>query len=313
MHGAPLIELPLDGRRLEIGTMAAACDQVSPLGHFECVDLAADSYARAEVRHADARFYGVGGDNVLMQAADLYPALDHVHAKALGGRLLRAAANVMRDSRWSAYHVVKAIVRERLAPGSAFDHVRAHMFAGSGGTGFNPALREEGPRLDLLHPLLLPPDDVPKGKCFQILLSCFCPIEYYDQFFPQHQIERVHVFFSQPILEAGLRIPNWILSLNGIERGLARLAFKDRLPERVLRRLTKGTPEDIYTGFIRDNRRALRDYLIDGLLARYEILCPKALELMLADDAVDIDGSAKSIIDFFNWEAWARQWTDQTA
>ena len=312
-HGADLREVFLDHRNMNFEMMARACDQVSPLGHFECTDLAANIYALPEARVADARFYGVGGDNVFLQAADLLPVLDYVGQKGFDAGWLRVAANVMRDGRWSAYHVTKAAVRERLSPEPVFDYVCKRVFAGAGGAGFNPALREEGPRTDLLHPLLIPPDGTPKGKFFQVLLSCFSSVEYYDQFFRKEQVERVHVFLSQPIVEACLRIPSWILSLHGIERGLVRMAFKDELPDVVLRRLTKGTPEEIYDGFLRDNRRALREFLLDGILVKLGILCPNVLEQMLSDEDIEIEVPSKSLIDFFNWEAWARNWMSKEA
>ena len=155
---------------------------------------------------------------------------------------------------------------------------------------------------------MIPPGGPSKGKVFQVLLSCFSPVEYYDQFFRREQVERIHVFFSQPIVEACLRIPSWILTLGGLDRGLARLAFRDTLPDSVLRRLAKGTPEEIYEGFIRDNRDALRAFLIDGLLVKLGILCSPSVERLLSGTEIEFDARTTTIINFFSWESWARNW-----
>jgi asparagine synthase (glutamine-hydrolysing) len=310
VHGGTLTEVLLDHRKVDIEAVAAACTQVCPLGFFDCIDLAADMYALAEVRRADALFYGVGGDNVFLQGADIFPVLDYVHAHGIDRRLPAIAASAMRYSRWSARHVARAVIRERFAPRPAFDHVYDFLFAGVKRPGLNEALLEERPRIDLLHPLLRPPADIAKGKYFQILSSCFAPVEYYDQFFRDEQVERVHVFYSQPIVEACLRIPSWILAHRGIDRGLARRAFQRDLPDPVLRRLTKGTPDEVYEGVFRDNRRQLREFLLDGVLMKLGIFCRATMERLLSQDDAETERVPHSMLDFLSWEAWARNWQE---
>jgi asparagine synthase (glutamine-hydrolysing) len=307
-YRAPLNEVLLDHRRVSFDDIAAACNQVSPMGFFDFLDLAGDLYGLEEVRRADALFYGVGGDNVFLQAAGLLPVLDYVQAKGVGPGFLAVVANAIRDTRRSAYHVLKAAMRQRVNPASLFEDVHPYIFSRTHWPGFSPDLLGGEIDRDLLHPLLVPDEDVPKGKFFQVLSTCFSPIEYYDQFRPDSQVERIHTYFSQPIVETCLQIPTWYFALGGIERGLARRAFQDALPERVARRLTKSTPTEIYQSFLEDNRGRIREFLLDGILIRQGILCRQSIEAILSDESYENQIAPTAIFGFFNWEAWARNW-----
>ncbi len=129
-YGASVEEVHLDHRRVDFHAVARASDQVSPLRFYDFHDVAADRYARDETRLADALFYGVGGDNVFMQSAGIYPVLDYARDRGFDLGLLRVAACAMRDSRQSALHVARAAVRELLSPKPAFGHVYPHLFSG---------------------------------------------------------------------------------------------------------------------------------------------------------------------------------------
>jgi asparagine synthase (glutamine-hydrolysing) len=309
LYGRSLLEVPLDHRRIRFSQVAKASDQVSPLSFYDLLDVASDRNSLPQVRNADALFYGVGGDNVFMQSAGLFPVLDHVRRRGIGRGLMKVALNAMRDSRRSALQVAAALLRERFSPRPVFEQVYTQLFGGITGAGYHPSVLSRGPRIDLIHPLLVPPGKTEKGKVFQVLSSCFSPVEYYDQFGRGGQVERIHIFYSQPIVERCLRIPSWVLALNGIDRGLARKAFQDELPDSVLRRLTKSTPEEVYEGFIRDNRPQLRDYLLNGRLVELEICCRRELEVILSDVQTELKAGSNTIINLFSFESWARNWS----
>lgn len=303
-----LIERPLDPGSIGIDELATTFNQVSPLGTFDCLDRIGKLYDLEEARRADAFFYGVGGDNVFLQAAGLLPLLDYVNANGFGVHFLRMAANAMRETRRSARDIAREVLREKRDPLGALEAAYFNIFIPERWPGYNPELLAGPLETRSLHPLLVPAEHVPKGKYFQIISTCFCPIEYYDQFAPDVQKERIHVYFSQPIVEACLGIPSWHFAMNGIERGLARYAFNDVLPERVSRRLTKSTPTEVYESMLDREFDKMREFLLDGVLVRNHILSRKSLEEILSQEFHEIPVAPTAVFGFFSWEAWARNW-----
>ena len=72
---------------------------------------------------------------------------------------------------------------------------------------------------------------------------------------------------SQPVMEACLAIPSWQWREGGFDRAVAREAFRKDLPDLIAWRRGKGGPD----GFTAPDRRsfppAIRERLLDGLLA----------------------------------------------
>jgi hypothetical protein len=69
----------------------------------------------------------------------------------------------------------------------------------------------------------------------------------------------------QPDCEFALATPTYVLLHNGVSRGLARMAFRDQLPEEIRRRQTKGTGTPFYQHVMRQNLPLLREHLLAGL------------------------------------------------
>jgi asparagine synthase (glutamine-hydrolysing) len=93
--------------------------------------------------------------------------------------------------------------------------------------------------LDGLPDWVLEPDGVPPGKFEQVstLLHMFMVRDPMAGFGGRRVI---HPLISQPVIELCLRLPVWQLCLGGINRGLARAAFRGDIPDCVRLRTTKG-------------------------------------------------------------------------
>ena len=90
---------------------------------------------------------------------------------------------------------------------------------------------------------------------------------------PQH-----HPLLSQPLMEVCLQIPTYLLLRGGRERGLAREAFADRVPEQILRRRDKGSVVSHATEMLRQSEPFVRELLLEGALAGAGVIVRKDLE-----------------------------------
>lgn len=301
-------EIKLSLPNLTFDTISKPRPAVSPMGYMDFIDLAADTSHSPDIELAECYFYGVGGDNIFMQAAGAYPVLDYVGSNGLGRSLGRILMNSARYSQRSLPNLVGLALKEATNPESVMEHAVGLFVGNERLLGVSSEVKNLPLPFDSVHPLLRPREQVPKGKYSQILASCFCAPEYYDPYWPNPK-ERVHIFLSQPMVEACLRIPSWNLAYQGIDRGFARYAFKERLPDAILRRLSKSSPEDVYAGFLSRYRQDIRSFLLDGELCRRRILDHRALERIFSEERATTSVFGHSIVQLTGWEAWARSWT----
>src|SRR5690606_6996824 len=103
----------------------------------------------------------------------------------------------------------------------------------------NPKFATRDSYQQFLHPLLNADEHELKGKYLHILLCALFSLEYYDQWDIEYCAPRVRVYLTQPIIETCLRIPSWVMTYGGVDRGLARKAFQRDLPQDVVRRFSK--------------------------------------------------------------------------
>lgn len=119
---------------------------------------------------------------------------------------------------------------------------------------------------------------------------------------------RFSPLMSQPLLELCLGLPTWLWCSGGINRALARAAFADLLPEAVLRRTAKAGPDSFLRRLFAGNREQIRALLLDGHLARHDLLDRSAIEGAIATDILTADAVAYRLLDLAESEAWVRSW-----
>lgn len=170
------------------------------------------------------------------------------------------------------------MARERISPAPCYRYVHDEMFADFKVPLVNRKVVGDRSHEQSLHPLLIADDDDPKGKYLHILISALFSIEHYDHWDTDYYAARVHAYLTQPIIEACLRIPTWVLTYSGVDRGLARKAFLSDLPRDVVRRFSKSTPDEFYRDIYKHNLAYLRDVLLDGVMVREQLLLRNKLE-----------------------------------
>lgn len=118
---------------------------------------------------------------------------------------------------------------------------------------------------------------------------------------------------SQPVIEAVLRIPSWVLSSGGRDRTLVREACADIVPSEILSRTGKGAMDGYYAELCAANAPYLREALLDGVLVGRGILDKQALEHDLPRDRDPRDGRELLLLQAFAVEVWAHAWSGAPA
>ena len=131
------------------------------------------------------------------------------------------------------------------------------------------------------HPWLKGRFDVPPGKLDHIYAVIDGLIFNYDPLGSSQCFDVVNPLISQPVIEICLEIPSYILAFGRKDRGLARHAFVEDVPPEILTRRTKGGTSRYFSEVIEHNREFLCEFVLDGELARQELIIPELLEPFL--------------------------------
>ena len=252
---------------------------------------------------AEAIWDGQGGDQLFFQVRSAFGAVDFVFQHGTGGdfsRHVRDAARLSRSSYWG-------ILRKSLGLGLL-------RF------GWRPE-NEYRRKVTFLNPAILPTDiidyvwqpwsdessDLPPGKRWQIgLLACL--IHRHRPLPGLQYADEHHPLMSQPLLELCLRIPTYTLLWGGIDRALERTAFRDCVPEPIIRRENKGSIGTAFMSKVRESLPFIRDLLLDGVLVRERIIVRSSLEAYLAGNRPMNPQVLWPFLSCMAAEVWARKW-----
>lgn len=305
----PLVEFELDARMIDLRTCRRMNKEASPHGVFDCIALTGHEFELARETSAQALFTGAGGDNVFFQAPRFLGALDYIRSHPFVAKeTFLIAFEAARYGRTSIWKTLKEMARERVSREPCYEYVHNTLFGARRMPLVDPKLWSEGSYKSFLHPQLIPDHDFLKGKYHHLMGCALFPNRCYDQWDCDYTAGRVHPFFSQPIIELCLQIPTWILTYGGIDRGLARRAFREHLPHDVIMRVSKSTPQTFYDEICRCNRSFLREALLDGRLVTEDILRRDKLEAALGDDDVKLQLRSNDLLGFAATEVWAEEW-----
>ena len=252
---------------------------------------------------AEAIWDGQGGDHLFFQVRSAFGAVDYAFHHGIGGdffQQVRDAAGLSRSSYWG-------ILRKSLGLGLLRFGWRPEDEYHREATFLNP----EALPVDIIDYIWQPwskdCSDLPPGKRWQIgLLACLIHrhrpvpgLQYADQH---------HPLLSQPLLELCLRIPTYTLLRGGIDRALERAAFRDCVPEPIIRRENKGSIAAAFMNKVRESLPFVRDLLLDGVLAKQGIIVRSSLESYLAGNRPMNPKVLWPFLSCMAAEVWARKW-----
>ncbi len=307
-----LLEWELDYRKADLSRIFTSLKLARPHGFFDCKGLTGVTLSLAKEKGAQALFYGVGGDNVFHQAPFNFGALDYVRRHGLLGKdAFKISMEASRYGRKSLTSTILAMLRESLAPVPCRDYIQKEVFAETELDLVNPAFFERDGVEQFLHPLLCPHARDLKGKYLHALMCALFSMEYYDHWDIDYCAPRVRVFLTQPIIETCLRVPSWIMTHGGVDRGLARKAFQNDLPRDVVRRFSKSAPSEYYNDIYDHNLDLLREYLLDGAMVQRGVLLRDKVAAAFQKPDPRLNTRKFMILSYFATEIWLRGWAER--
>lgn len=294
---ADQLQLPLDV--LDLGLEAVTVNPVPPTNSVAprmgvLQHAVSDLLAAAGEHHrVNSHLSGAGGDTVFCYLSSASPAVDALRTKGLlaWARTVNDLATLHNCTFWRAGGLSLKKLRASRAP-----LLRPDLsFVDPSRVALTP---ERHPWFDV------PQDTLPGDRERVVGLA---GTQIFRDITPRSGGRPVRMpLLSQPVMEAALRTPTWMWFAGGRNRAIARDAFADVLPARVLERRSKGTFAGYLGAIYQRNRREIRTLLMSGHLREHLLLEVPALERVLSEDAPPKDQQYLRILSLCMVESWLR-------
>ncbi|MGC1302147.1 MAG: asparagine synthase-related protein, partial [Caulobacteraceae bacterium] len=118
----------------------------------------------------------------------------------------------------------------------------------------------------------------------------------------------LHPLLAQPVMETCLAMPSWLWVEGGVDRAVARGAFREDLPDLVVQRRGKGSLHGYFTRVFEASRGVLRELLADGVLARRGLVDGAAVRAYLDQPRRPRDLDFYRLFELADVELWLRGW-----
>ncbi|MDQ0839216.1 asparagine synthase-related protein [Sphingomonas faeni] len=244
---------------------------------------------------ADLVVTGQGGDALFLNTASPVVAVDR--RRSLGSRASwRSIVDDARRSRHTIWHHLLPAEMDRFRGARPPEYSMVPPWV---------AERTLSPRIQ--HSWIDDAAGLPPGKRLHVAMLANSQVYHSERPSPG-PTPLYHPLLSQPMLEAALSLPAWVLASGPINRGLARRAFAARLPPDVARRGSKGAATTLYGRAAVANLAFLREHLIGGALAGAGLIDAQKLDVTLTTDHLFHGQHNHSLILLASCEAWLRAW-----
>ncbi|WP_162875623.1 asparagine synthase C-terminal domain-containing protein [Sphingomonas crusticola] len=250
--------------------------------------------ALASSMDATAIYHGGGGDNLFYGYLSVAPVADCLLRS--NGRF-RASAGALADlagaSRW---RVMAMAARRALRKRRPIQSGNLRFDFLTGGPSETPYQR---------HPWEDPPADILPGKASHVALLAptLSLVETVD---PLRLIPSVPLLMTQPLVETCLTMPTDLWFAPGRNRAIARTAFAERLPQDVINRRSKGSPDAFIATIFEQRKAEIRALLLDGHLAGSGLIDRARLRAAVDDAALAKGYDFTLVLDLVDAEAWVR-------
>jgi asparagine synthase (glutamine-hydrolysing) len=248
-----------------------------------------------EASEADLTLDGGGGDNMFFALRSVAPVTDAL----LWGRSIAQCWSTARSIAEMAQVSMATVLRR--AGARAFRFSPAYRWQVEHNFLAPDILQSED--LQPRHPWIEPPRGAETGTAAHIALLTAAQgwAEGNDLHSP---VRHRSPLASQPVAEACLKVPSWWWFKEGINRIVARDAFRERLPPAILERKAKGSPDSYIGEIFTANRHHIRSLLLEGAMARAHLLDLPRLEHALASQELVQGTDYHRIMALADVEAW---------
>ncbi len=266
-----------------------------------------DIYSQMARKHgADAYFAGQGGDHLFHEAKVNLIAADYLARHGFGKQFLHAVHTTAFFTKQSFWRVLG----EALSADWLGKSVPLYAPLQDNKKFLSPDALLLVQDDYLLHPWLKSAEGVAPAKFRQIRGL----VDLQSYYWPAGRAEFADIVYpllSQPIIELCLRIPTYVLTVGGRDRGLARRAFANDVPPEIIARQTKGSIGSYFTRMLSRNADTIRELLLDGELASAGMIADDEIEARLRTSKLDRGDEFMLILEYISMEAWLRSWRHQ--
>jgi asparagine synthase (glutamine-hydrolysing) len=267
------------------------------LGHY------AQAIANVHERAArdwgvDAYFSGNGGDNVFFMMHSVTPIVDRINARARPSMILKTIDDVaaVTGADWLTVlrHLVRRYLRgQRHRPPQGDDALL------DGGR-LAAAIENVTP-----HPWFEVPGNVSVGAAAHVAMLRRALGNDGLHSRATHS-PSISPLLSQPVVELCLGFPSWLWVEGGMDRSIARQAFRDVLPTALLNRRSKGGPSGFVHRVYQRHEAQVLEHLRNGPLLQSE-----AIRLPEHSHAGTRVYQPQRLLALTAADAWMRYWNDR--
>lgn len=305
--GCEHIEYPVTPEEtdLSLGLQMDPSPEPSPLLSY--LQRTTVEQALAARSGATAIFNGEGGDSGFCSDSISFAVPDYLRNHGLAPAIFRLASQVALLTEQSSWSVLTGALRRRLGNDN-MGMPREQILSAC--QLVSAELRESfNPNEKFSHPWFQGMRRVPWDK-LRRLGSLITTPDYYNVSATGGATvpEVISPLYAQPVMELLLRIPIYTHFHGGRDRGLARQAFVNEVPEPILRRLWKDRAPGFHEQLLERQRAFLKETLLDGTLVRSGLLNRALLEEVLSAGPTKNAVYPGEVFRHLDSELWARHW-----
>jgi asparagine synthase (glutamine-hydrolysing) len=301
--GCDLIEHRRQAHAVKLERLLELAPSAKPGFSLYALQYAEVEAAIARSARASALFTGYGGDALFLQNGATLAVADYALTHPFGGDLWRIACDASRVDRVSVWRILGTLFRRNYQPFWDIDPERTLVA---------PQVVELLRDVERFIPASLQgARDLPEGKRRHVLGMSRLPATELPLAVPD-AVERIAPLMSQPLIELCLRIPTWVMITGGWDRAIARQAFADELPRRIVRRRGKGGSTDTVRKIFVHQMPFIRELMLEGELVRRGILDRRKVEACFQGEGAGAGrGRMELLVQHVPTEAWLRSWSHQ--
>lgn len=305
--GCEHIEYPLSPEDLDLRLglqMAPSFEPTSLLGFIQRSSI---EHGLIERTGATGIFNGEGGDSGFCSDSVSYAVPEYLSNHGLTPGLFRLASQVALLTQKSSWNVLTGAIRRSVTAthmGIPRDRIMAACQLVS-----DSIKRDFRVNESVTHPWFRDLRRVPWDKLRRLGTLIASP-EYYNVAASPDAVvpELVSPLYAQPVIELLMRIPIYTHFHQGRDRGLAREAFVEEVPEPILRRLWKDRAPGFHDVMVDRQRGFLKEILLEGTLVRNGLLNRALLEEVISAGPSKNTVYPGELFRHLDTELWARHW-----
>lgn len=249
----------------------------------------------AKEKNVTAFVSGTGGDCVFCSLSSATPVTDYLTSRGPRPHLVSLLRDVAAIHGTNIWKVMRLTLKQLRRGKPDLPWARNSRFLTA----------ECLPAAPDPHPWIGGPDHLLPGTRAHIR-AIVAANAHLDGYSRQQTAPSLYPLLAQPVVEACLAIPTWLWVQGGIDRAMAREAFRSSLPEAIAARRTKGAMDAFCARVFDRNRDRLKPFLLDGLLAGAGLLDRERIETYLARPFGNRDSLFYHLLPIADTEAWAR-------